>query len=205
MPIVLNGSGPITGVTSLNTTVSDTEIGYLDGVTSALQTQINTAGGLVKITDSTFSASSAVNINNCFTSSYDNYRLILTFVGTNSSINFQSRLRVSGSDNTTSNYGLVYWDATTAFAGPSRSTAQTSWTHFSASDTGDYQYVVADILRPNLASRTMYAAHGFASIGGGFIRMGSGYFDATTVFDGISVYPAAGTISGTIRIYGYRN
>ena len=40
MPIVLNGSGPITGVTSLNTTVSDTEIGYLDGVTSALQTQL---------------------------------------------------------------------------------------------------------------------------------------------------------------------
>ena len=44
MPIVLNGSGPITGVTSLNTTVSDTEIGYLDGVTSAIQTQFNNIG-----------------------------------------------------------------------------------------------------------------------------------------------------------------
>lgn len=61
MPIVLNGSGPVTGVTSLNTTVSDTELGYLDGVTSALQTQINSklniAGGkilqIVRATDST--------------------------------------------------------------------------------------------------------------------------------------------------------
>ena len=41
MPVTIGGSGPITGVTSINTTVSDTELGYLDGVSSALQTQIN--------------------------------------------------------------------------------------------------------------------------------------------------------------------
>ena len=41
MPVVIGGSGPVTGVTSINTTVSDTELGYLDGVTSALQTQID--------------------------------------------------------------------------------------------------------------------------------------------------------------------
>jgi len=40
MPVTIGGSGPITGVTSINTTVSDTELGYLDGVTSALQTQL---------------------------------------------------------------------------------------------------------------------------------------------------------------------
>lgn len=41
MPISINGSGPIDGITSLNTTVSSTELGYLDGVTSAVQTQLN--------------------------------------------------------------------------------------------------------------------------------------------------------------------
>lgn len=40
MPVTIGGSGPITGVTSINTSVSDTELGYLDGVTSALQTQL---------------------------------------------------------------------------------------------------------------------------------------------------------------------
>lgn len=40
MPVTIGGSGPITGVTSINTTVSDTELGYLDGVTSAIQTQL---------------------------------------------------------------------------------------------------------------------------------------------------------------------
>lgn len=41
MPISISGDGPITGITSLNTTVSSTELGYLDGTTSAIQTQFN--------------------------------------------------------------------------------------------------------------------------------------------------------------------
>jgi hypothetical protein len=39
MSLSLSGSGVVTGLTSLNTDVSDTELGYLDGVTSAIQTQ----------------------------------------------------------------------------------------------------------------------------------------------------------------------
>lgn len=40
MPMILNGTGDITGLASVNSSVSAAEIGYLDGVTSALQTQI---------------------------------------------------------------------------------------------------------------------------------------------------------------------
>jgi hypothetical protein len=46
MPLDINGQGSISGITSLNTsasvTLSETELGYLDGVTSGLQSQINT-------------------------------------------------------------------------------------------------------------------------------------------------------------------
>lgn len=41
MPIILNGTGDITGLASVNSSVSAAEIGYLDGVSSAIQTQIN--------------------------------------------------------------------------------------------------------------------------------------------------------------------
>jgi len=45
MPLDINGQGSISGITSLNTSasvnLSETELGYLDGVTSGLQTQIN--------------------------------------------------------------------------------------------------------------------------------------------------------------------
>lgn len=41
MAVTIGGSGAFTGITSLNSTVSDTELGYVDGVTSAIQTQLN--------------------------------------------------------------------------------------------------------------------------------------------------------------------
>ena len=60
MPVTINGSGPIAGITSLNTSVSDTELGYLDGVTSAIQTQLNTSKGMILITSGTLSGASVV-------------------------------------------------------------------------------------------------------------------------------------------------
>lgn len=47
MPITINGTGPIDGITSLNTTVSNTELGYLDGTTSAIQTQLGSKADIL--------------------------------------------------------------------------------------------------------------------------------------------------------------
>jgi hypothetical protein len=66
MSLQLSGSGAVTGVTSINTDVSDTEIGYLDGVTSALQSQLGSkldlAGG--KILQVVFGSTSTAVTNN---------------------------------------------------------------------------------------------------------------------------------------------
>lgn len=41
MPISISGAGDIAGLSSVNSSVSAAEIGYLDGTTSAIQAQIN--------------------------------------------------------------------------------------------------------------------------------------------------------------------
>ena len=41
MAMILNGTGDITGLASVNSSVTAAEIGYLDGTTSAIQTQID--------------------------------------------------------------------------------------------------------------------------------------------------------------------
>lgn len=55
MAVTIGGSGAFTGITSLNSSVSDTELGYVDGVTSAIQTQIDSkpTGGTGEWTDYT--------------------------------------------------------------------------------------------------------------------------------------------------------
>ena len=77
MPLVLTGDGAVGPL-------SASEVGFLDGVTSSVQTQINAKAndasqGFYFITSQTFSAASAVNVNNCFSSTYDNYRVVCGF------------------------------------------------------------------------------------------------------------------------------
>lgn len=201
MPIVLNGSGPVTGVTSLNTTVSDTEIGYLDGVTSALQTQINTAGGLVKITDATFSAQSAVNVNNCFTSTYENYVIVMN--GTASAgAQIRLRMRLSGTDASGANYDWQYLEAANTTISASRSTSQTSAdiSYFTTTKSG----FVLELYGPQLADRTPYFCRTSLTLPANNHQM-VGQHTLSTAYDGFSVFPASGTITGTLRVYGFRN
>ena len=74
------------------------KLASLSGVTGATQDR-----GLSFITSTTFSAISSLSIDNCFTASYANYRVVVTAVGT-AAAEVRLRLRVAGADNSTSNY-----------------------------------------------------------------------------------------------------
>ena len=203
MPITINGTGPIDGITSLNTTVSSTELGYLDGVTSAVQSQINTAGGLVKITDATFSAQSSVSVNNCFTSTYENYRIIFS---STSSASMRLRLRVSGSDDTTSNYdnaGRYEGTASTAIY----DSAATSWRLQDVAATTQNHFVM-NVVKPQIAEPTIFFSQTIGSSPGTnfYTYMMNGQHRSSTAFDGFTVIlGGAGNFTGTLRVYGFRN
>lgn len=215
MPIVLNGSGPITGVTSLNTTVSDTEIGYLDGVTSALQTQINSkandsAVGLVKIVASSFSAVTSVNVNDCFSSTYDNYRITLRvdpLASGNQVIDW--RLRVSGADNTSASYGYTtnygYIQLATSGFEVNLGNTSTAFGRFLAHSTtgGGAGYV--DIFSPNLTAQTLAVGNSIEfDSNAGAVRMTKGWrFSGTTSFTGFSLLSSS-NMTGLVTVYGFQ-
>lgn len=202
MPIVLNGSGPVTGVTSLNTTVSDTEIGYLDGVTSALQTQINTAGGLVKITDNSFTAAGTINVNDCFSSTYDNYRIMFDFT-LSGTLNTLFRLRVSGTDDSGTNYIRQTLAGQASTASATIFTSQTSWP---LNGLQTRQTQIYDIFGPNKAAETWATrfSHG-QDASDRYVFQDSLRHTLTTAYTGFSFLTSTGTITGQVRVYGYRN
>ena len=106
-------------------TVSTTELGYLDGVTSAIQTQVDSKlataqSGLIKIIPSsvavgsgtgsasasgtvTFSGASSVSLNGVFTSTYKNYRIAFTAKNA-SAADLSFFLRAAGTNLTGSSY-----------------------------------------------------------------------------------------------------
>jgi len=66
-------------------------------------TPATSSAGMVYVGGSSFSGSSAVNLNNIFTSTYANYKIIFNCTGSANGL-LQIRFRVSGSDNSTTNY-----------------------------------------------------------------------------------------------------
>jgi hypothetical protein len=235
------------------TTVSATELGYLDGVTSAVQTQINSkiaqatainptivdakgdivaasaadtparlavgsngtvltadsaeatglkwstvaTGALTKISTQTFSASSAVNVNNVFSSTYKNYLILVDSTHSVNDTDMRLQLRASGT-NTTTNYTMQgYYSNGSTVGGDSASIS--------------FPIIRAGGTSLNAGQCTVFSP--FVTGVTGFIgtSTGSAGFNATlggrqtgsTSFDGFALSAGSGNITGTVTIYGY--
>lgn len=158
--------------------------------------------GMDLIATSTFSAASSVSINNCFTSAYENYKIVWTAGSVSALGTILLRLRASGTDNTTTNYGSsgVY----ALFSGTVSGTgynAQNFWAmHYCANTSSQHRAI--ELMQPQATYNTSFGSVGSNSDANAYY---AGWFGATTQFDGFSILPGSGTMTGTVRVYGYRN
>ncbi len=164
------------------------------------------ASGLALISAQTVASASSVSVNGCFTSTYANYRIVLANVTADANRTMNIRWRVSGSDNSTTNYSYQYgYDSSTTVTG-SRSTGQSNGVIGYASTTTGSFYII-DVLGPQLATDTTAMSLGMYVYSGGpdSIRL-TNRFAAATQFDSFSIIASAGTIAATsLRVYGYSN
>ena len=146
-----------------------------------------------------------------FTSTFDNYKLIINM--TNNSVNGSMglRMRSSGTDNSSSNYTYAGLNSYSGSAITSSVNSGGTTTSFlvHTMDTVNYANmpVTFEILQPFLSYRTTY--YGFlpnpVSPQSYFDYIG-GAMSVTTSYDGFSIFNGAGgTLSGNLRVYGYRN
>jgi hypothetical protein len=158
------------------------------------------SSGWTKVTSSAFSAQTAVSVNNCFTSTFKNYRVLINFT-CSASDQLRMRFRVSGADNTTSNYNYA-WQYQNLGTGTANVGLQNgTYLYLQDTVTGALgHFYTLDIADPQTSSHTMLNGH---TIWNTYFANAGGYFNAGTVFDGLTIYPAAGNITGTISIYGY--
>ena len=167
----------------------------------ATRGELDLAGGLVHINTTTFSAVSSVSLDNVFTSAYENYRIVLSR-DASSAGTLDMRLRVGGVDASSADYDYmrvyVYGSGTVAGA---RGLSTTSW-YLGYMPTVRIGMCSADIFGPNLTASTQYSA-----IGGSAQELATvmGELDLATSYDGFTLIPSAGTMTGTIRVYGYKN
>jgi hypothetical protein len=162
--------------------------------------------GLTFITAESFSAVSSVSINGCFTSDYQNYMLNLNTVGS-TVIALLFRLRNSGSDITSGVYSrqILYLQDTTFFN--NRLSSQTSG-QFAPARTSAIGTRL-ELFSPQAATVKNYSCtstdYGMSVVTNANLQSIAGSVNSTTQCDGITILTDTGTITGTIRVYGYKD
>ena len=162
--------------------------------------------GLNFITGQSFTSSTSVVVNNCFTSTYTNYKIIVNY---NSSTNAQTRfrLRVSGTSNSDNSYSAnsVFINNTTLV---NEHNGALTYFVFNVCDgtSTPTAFTNLEVGSPNESKETAFYSTGSMSKSGATNAapfIGGGIFEVTTVFDGFEIYPASGNITGSVQVYGY--
>jgi hypothetical protein len=162
-----------------------------------------TSGLVVVKAETTFSASSSVTFDSVFTSTYADYEIIFRYTSSADS-NLQMRFRASGSSNSTTNYNVNEFRASTSVS-TNNSTGQTSFFVQYAGQTNLSGFRMT-VINPEVAAQSIVLPYGKSNSGGSttfFTTLTSGSFTATTQFDGVEFYPTSGTITGSYMVYGY--
>jgi len=165
--------------------------------------------GLELIDTTTFTSSSAINVNNVFTSTYTNYRILLNSDSHSYTSTLNMRMRASGTDNSSSNYKWIYTYIQSSSSGvqTDQNNNATEWHVGTHPGDSPNSVIVMDIFYPQATAKT-YIMPANAHLGDGSyvqLRSGVGGLTVTTSYDGFSILSPGGTMTGKVRTYGYKN
>lgn len=190
-----------------------------DGSTPSWST-LSSSSGLTLITSQSFTNSTSIQINNCFSSTYRNYRVMLSITGISAqSTNVYFRYSSGGTPNSGSIYSFTSLDG-----GPTSSPTASSGRNLTATqfECGYYDpgyspnnqmpyYATMDIFAPNIGdyqkgmlgfSCSTYATAPINT----YVKFWSGWCLSNASFDGFQIRPQGSDgITGIIRVYGYQD
>jgi hypothetical protein len=164
-----------------------------------------TTQGLTLINTTSFSGVSSQSINDVFSATYQNYRILIQSVNAGNGP-FRLRLRVSGTDNSSNDYASAYYyrQMGGGAVGNISDGSTTSWTIQQDSVQSESNASI-DIFRPFEATKTYASFFNNTQDSINAIYIGGMLHYGSTSFTGFTLFPANGIANstGTVRVYGY--
>ena len=159
--------------------------------------------GLVKLNTTSFSAVSSQSINDVFSATYDNYRIIANIAQTDA-VGMAFRVRVGGSDLTTSTYKWARYFNYSNDGAYANSVSNSATSIDIPGGVADRGFFVFDIGNPFSAFNThlQERVNFINSSAHAYNFTVSGSVNNTTSYTGFTIFPGSGTITGTISVYG---
>ena len=169
--------------------------------------KIETYMGLVLVTTQVATSGTSLSINNCFTSLYSSYRIVIKEwrIAASASGLF-CRMRSSGTDATAGYYSIrTGWFYSSSAIDVSAQNNTTAWDLPIIADSTAGAGSI-DIHNPQKAQKTSFAGNGSDSrtTGAGALT-GSGMLNNTIAYDGFTVYSVQTITRLAVSVYGYRD
>ena len=161
--------------------------------------------GLVYVTNATATSGTSLSVNNCFTSTYSAYRIVVTRATLAGLTGMSIRLRSGGIDTTANYYSIRSgWDYATAAASVSNINNGANFELPIITDATNAACVI-DLYQPQTVLKTQYSAQGSDSRTGGVGALtAGGMLNNATAYDGFTIFSAQTITSLNLTVYGYR-
>jgi len=152
-----------------------------------------------------FTASTSISLNGIFTSTYDHYKVEIYTTASSTAV-LRVVLRSAGTDATAANYDYTLLYANSASPGSATVAANAHWT-LNASISSTMMKHNLELTNPFLASMTTAIGRSvaYASAVAPLIGHFGGGHRLSTSYDGLTFTTSTGSLTGTIRVYGYNN
>jgi hypothetical protein len=151
----------------------------------------------------TFGTATSVSINDVFSATYQNYKVVLTLSNSSTTTNVFMRFRISSSDNSTSNYFYMGTGATSA--GGTKPLTAASATQLNLMQRAAITGSIADLTigYPFSSLHTIIAGTTAAYDGSVYYSNAwGGAFNSATSFTGFTIIGESATLTGQMSVYG---
>lgn len=201
----------LTALTASDVVMVESIIAYSVGDTytqSTLDSKFSpiTTTGLVLLNTTAFTAQSTVSINSAFNANYDDYFILMKLTA-DATRDCTLRLRDGSTDVSGANYNFQYLEASSSTVAAGRTTGQTSIL-FDTARTNEITFKI-HIGNPFKAAVTNFEFPTVVNYSGGsttnmYLTTKAATHTLTNSYTGFSIILASGTITGTIKVYGYK-
>ncbi len=182
------------------------------GLVPIVAPTVNISGGSAVANSSsvvsfTAAGTAGVSLNNVFSSRYANYRIVIDVPSASDNTSLQIRLRKNGADysGTTYNFAGVASRSNgtqSGFVGTTANAWSVSWINLAGSRPASG---TLDLFSPfaTTSHRMVSSFVGGDGTSMANINVGGNNVSGQSANDGITLYPVAGTITGTIQVFAY--
>jgi hypothetical protein len=163
--------------------------------------------GLTLIANSPFTTVSSHSVNNCFTSTYANYKILIKYSAVSGdSVGVTMKLRASSTDTSTNyNSQRIFNGTTSTVATDNDNNGTDEWmAGLIDKDFATASFAQVEMASPELATNTSMVMQTWGHTTIGNLLLIGGTQASSTQFDGFTILCSTGTMSGTVYVYGYK-